>query len=313
LRTGEYYSKGKFLISGEYLVLNGAKALSVPLKFGQSMKVSEISKPGIILWETYVMDKPWFQAGFKGSDMEITYFSDEKIALFIQKLLIAGSELRPGFFNVDQGYFIENRINFDINWGLGSSSSLVSNTANWLETDLLTLYRRLFNGSGYDVFCARAEGPLIYQLDKAVPVIENTSLPSSVTGCLYFVYLGQKQDSQESVRKFRETGLSDPELIQAVSELTLAMVETSEPEKFMELMRKHESLVSGILGVPPVKQELFPDFKGEIKSLGAWGGDFIMVCTFLDPAEVRDYFGGKGKEVVFSWKEIVYCKLNDET
>jgi len=306
LRTGEYFSKGKFLISGEYLVLHGAKALSVPLKFGQYMKVTEISQTGIIRWETNVLGKPWFTGDFQGNGMEINNTSDEKTAAFIRQLLMAGMELNPYRFREQKGFLIQNQIDFNLEWGLGSSSSLVSNLAYWFDVDLFSFYRGLFDGSGFDVFSARADTPVIYQLVGDGPVVEKTRLHSSVTEHLYFVYLGQKQDSQESVRKFREKRFSDPHAIQAVSDLTLQMIKASEPKKFMELIHLHESLVSGILGIQPVKQAMFSGFQGEIKSLGAWGGDFIMACTLSDRNEVKDYFSAKGMDVVFCWDEIVY-------
>ncbi|MEQ3661167.1 MAG: GHMP kinase, partial [Flavobacterium sp.] len=34
-----YYSNGKLLLTGEYVVLDGAKALAVPTKFGQSLSI----------------------------------------------------------------------------------------------------------------------------------------------------------------------------------------------------------------------------------------------------------------------------------
>jgi hypothetical protein len=306
LRTGEYYSKGKLLISGEYLVLQGAKALSVPLKFGQGMKVTETTNPGVILWETHVMDKPWFRAEFHGSDLEIREASNNRKAFFIRQLLKAGLKYQPGFFPGKDGCCIQNRINFDLEWGLGSSSSLVSNLAHWFDVDLFSFYRESFDGSGFDVFSARADTPVIYQLVGDVPVVEKTKLHPSVAEHLYFVYLGQKQDSQESVRIFKERAVPDPVLIRAVSDLTLEMIAADDPVYFMDLMRQHESLVSGILGRPTARQLMFPGFKGEIKSLGAWGGDFIMACTFLSPGEVRSYFKEQKLDVVFSWNDIVY-------
>lgn len=306
MKTGEFYSKGKLLISGEYLVLQGAKALSVPLKFGQAMKVEETPQAGIIRWETSVLDKPWFSAEFHGRELEVADASNNRKAMFIRQLLKAGIKLNPGFFSFKNGCVIENRINFDLDWGLGSSSSLVSNLAQWFDVDLFSFYRESFDGSGFDVFSARADTPVIYQLVGDVPVVEKTKLHPSVTEHLYFVYLGQKQDSQESVRLFKKSAVPDPDLIRVVSDLTLAMIGAEDPEFFMGLMRQHESLVSGILGRPTARQLMFPGFNGEIKSLGAWGGDFIMACTFMSPGEVRSYFKDKQLDVIFSWNDIVY-------
>ncbi|GAL63796.1 hypothetical protein [Algibacter lectus] len=44
----EYFSNGKLLISGEYVVLDGAISLAVPTKYGQSLTVENINEAKII-------------------------------------------------------------------------------------------------------------------------------------------------------------------------------------------------------------------------------------------------------------------------
>jgi len=46
-----YYMHGKFLITGEYLVLKGALALAQPLRFGQHMDVKKTTEP-ILHWKS---------------------------------------------------------------------------------------------------------------------------------------------------------------------------------------------------------------------------------------------------------------------
>ena len=62
METQTFYSNGKLLITGEYVVLDGAKALALPTKFGQSLVV----KPGInhqIKWTSFDSDESvWFEA-----------------------------------------------------------------------------------------------------------------------------------------------------------------------------------------------------------------------------------------------------------
>ena len=59
-----YYSNGKLLITGEYLVLDGAIALALPTKTGQNLVVS----PGEnqqIQWKSYDFDGSiWFENNF---------------------------------------------------------------------------------------------------------------------------------------------------------------------------------------------------------------------------------------------------------
>lgn len=306
MRSGEFYSKGKFLLSGEYFVLYGAKALAVPLKFGQRMLVTEIPRAGVIEWETYVMDKRWFKATFRLKDMEILESSSLKTAIFIRDLLRAGGELEPALKSASQGFSIYNHLDFDIRWGMGSSSSLVSNLAYWLDVDPYTLYRITFQGSGYDVFCARANGPMTFQLKLERCEIREVSFNPAFADYLFFVYLGRKQDSQESVKKFKSQPRSEDRIINQVTDLTDAFIKSPDLEDFLSVIRIHEDVISAAIGLPTVKQAIFPDFNGEIKSLGAWGGDFVMAASPMSQKEVKEYFHRKKLKVVFNWHEIIY-------
>jgi mevalonate kinase len=306
LRTGEYCSKGKFLISGEYFVLHGAKGLAVPLRFSQRMIVTEIHDPGVLLWETIVLGQPWLSARYHMDDISVLETTDAVKAGFIRNLLTKAAELQPALHRISTGYSVRNIIDFDMNWGLGSSSSLVSNISYWLDIDPFELYKKAFQGSGYDVYCARAEKPIIYWLSDGNPVIREVDFKPSFSGHLFFVYSGRKQDSQESVRDFRELSLNNKHVIDKISSLTDSLISAESLEEFSGLLRQHEKIVSDATGMPVVKESYFPDFDGEIKSLGAWGGDFILAATPMKYEETRDYFAGKGLAVVFRWEEIVF-------
>ena len=59
-----YYSNGKLLLTGEYLVLDGAKSLALPTKFGQDLLVESIPEPQII-WGSFTHSGDcWFEAVF---------------------------------------------------------------------------------------------------------------------------------------------------------------------------------------------------------------------------------------------------------
>ena len=306
MSAGEFYSKGKFLLSGEYLVLNGAKSLAVPLKFGQRMMISELPEPGTLKWETFVMGNSWFSGEYNLNNLEILGYSDQKTALFVQQVLRSGAKLQPERLKAAHGYLVQNHIDFDINWGLGSSSSLVSNMAYWLDIDPFALYRELYQGSGYDVFCARATKPILYQLKENIPEIQEISFKPSFSDHIYYVHLGRKQDSQQSVKQFRMQFNHNDKLIRQISEITDLMLKAGSMDEFMRVIILHESAISSVLGMKPVKEDIFPDFHGEIKSLGAWGGDFIMAATPMNHDEVIDYFCSKNMPIIFRWKEIVY-------
>ena len=48
----EFYSHGKLLISAEYAVLDGAKALALPTKLGQRLQVTKTNTE-YILWKSF--------------------------------------------------------------------------------------------------------------------------------------------------------------------------------------------------------------------------------------------------------------------
>ena len=70
------------------------------------------------------------------------------------------------------------------------------------------------------------------------------------------------------------------------------------------LMQCHERIIARCIGQEPV-QKRFPGFEGVLKSLGAWGGDFILAATDWTENQVKDYFKGKGLKVIFGYKEMV--------
>lgn len=60
--------------------------------------------------------------------------------------------------------------------------------------------------------------------------------------------------------------------------------------------------MSDILEIRTIKEVAFPDFKGVVKSLGAWGGDFVMAIAKEDP---KDYFVSKGYETILTYDEMI--------
>jgi len=98
-----FHSNGKLLISGEYLVMQGALALAVPVKFGQALSVKK-SNASYLHWETYVQDKLWFSARFN-HDFSFEKASDEQTAAFLSKLLKTAQRLNPQFLSEIRNWF----------------------------------------------------------------------------------------------------------------------------------------------------------------------------------------------------------------
>ncbi len=72
--------------------------------------------------------------------------------------------------------------------------------------------------------------------------------------------------------------------------------------EFTSLMFLHEELISTIIEMPTVKKQLFPDYPGLIKSLGAWGGDFVLV-TGEEPDQA--YFRKKGYATIIPFNKMM--------
>jgi hypothetical protein len=87
-----------------------------------------------------------------------------------------------------------------------------------------------------------------------------------------------------------------------INEITLAVLNSNSMAEFSTLLNKHEGIMSSILELPLVKEGLFADFDGSIKSLGAWGGDFVMVVSKNNPTS---YFENKGFKTIVPYKDMI--------
>lgn len=293
----DYYASGKLLLFGEYLVLKGAKSLAIPLKFGQQMKVTSIATSEI-KWTARVMGEEWFTARFtqEGALIET---SDKAKATIIIKLFKIIKDKNPSLFH--SGYQLILNTDFHTEWGLGSSSTLISLLAQWSNTDPFLLLENTFGGSGFDVACATSPGPALFETDgkKIVPI----NLSPAVTSKMLFVYSGKKKESRSEVNRFNKMNIL-PDVIQQMNSIVSSVICCEQVEELEKLIDQSESLISGILNIDPVKKSTFNDYPYCVKSLGAWGGDFVM-ATYRDEQEARNYFKHKGYGVQFNYDQII--------
>jgi mevalonate kinase len=307
----KYYSNGKFLISGEYLVLKGALAFAIPLKFGQSLQVLHLNHgTQSINWKSYVRENLWFEARFSPERLEIIDTNDNDKAVILQKLLIVANQLNPELLEKQMGFEVISNINFDITWGLGSSSSLLSNIAHWFNVDPMVLHHKTSKGSGFDVACARAKGPILYQLTAENAKITPVTFDPGFRDQIYFVYLGKKQQSDRSIKCYHNLLKSRELEVEEISELTEEIVFAHSLSDFEYAIKEHEKIISGVLGRKTTGEVRFPDYTGSVKSLGAWGGDFVMMTWKNERADLEKYLNEKGYFTIFSFDEIVYRHAN---
>ncbi len=317
-----FHANGKLLLSGEYFVLDGALALAVPTSKGQAMKIEKnVDHPsssfGKIHWISYLENEehPWFQASFNIHDFQCLESSNPEVATRLVELFRSINTQKPAFWPgyLDSDITISSHLEFPREWGLGSSSTLISLLAQWSDTNPYTLLGDSFGGSGYDLACATAEGPIFYQKIDGQPIVETASFRPPFVDYLYFVFLGKKQNSREGIKRYRQkVGEEKTKVIEQISKLTIQMAAAQSLEQWNQLIEEHEDLISKSLKLPKVKTAFFPDFPGSVKSLGAWGGDFVMVSSELGEENLRAYFGNRGLEVVIPFGEMLKDKYNDK-
>lgn len=300
----QFYSNGKLLLTGEYAVLDGATSLAIPTRYGQSLNVKEIEYPKL-LWKS-LDDKGaiWFEMGMDipswGMQYELSAQKSLKDTLL--KILSMAKALNPKFMDGSRGYKIETKLDFPRNWGLGSSSTLINNIAQWAGVDPYQLLWETFSGSGYDIACAQFDHPILYQLNNQKPYVQKVHFNPPFKQHLFFIYQNRKQDSREGIAQYRKTDINTSYFVHQVTGITKKITASKSQSEFNDLITEHENLLATTLNLVPVQKSVFPDFVGAIKSLGAWGGDFILVSGNEDTVP---YFKEKGYDTIIPYSEMV--------
>lgn len=296
-----FYSNGKLLITGEYVVLDGAKALALPTKFGQDLTV-ENGFGKAIHWKSFDADGSlWFEDKIPFESIRQKSESQNPISQTLIEILHAAYVLNPDFLETD-GFLVTTKLTFPRFWGLGTSSTLINNIALWIGIDAFLLLKNSFGGSGYDIACAQNNHPILYQIGDKNPIIEPVNFNPEFASKLYFVYLNKKQSSKSAIQSYYQKRKTITDTVSAVDDLTIQILMAETAVTFATLLEKHEAILSEILELPTVKSALFPDFKGTIKSLGGWGGDFVLVVSEENPTA---YFKEKGYETVIPYSEMI--------
>ena len=296
-----YYSNGKLLLTGEYVVLDGALSLAIPTASGQYLKATTLDEP-LVIWKSFdYQGDIWFETIFSLEDLAsgIKDLPEGKLKRLFE-ILRATKLLNSDF--LDSGCQIETKLTFPQDWGLGSSSTLINNIATWAQVDPYKLLEQTFGGSGYDIACAGNNNPITYQLDNKQRTIMEVVFNPSFKDKLYFIYLNKKQNSRDGVVRYKTNTDDKSEIIKAVSNITNKLISSSHLNDFNKLIDLHEQLISSIIHQAPVKESLFSDFNGSIKSLGAWGGDFVLVTSDDNPTP---YFNRKGYHTVIPYSKMI--------
>lgn len=298
-----FYSHGKLLLTGEYLVLDGAKSLALPTHKGQylTVKTNATSK---LIWKSFdEQNNVWFEDEFELGNLNSTETTNAVSKTLID-ILLAAQQLNSKFLKESSGVYVTTKLTFSREFGLGSSSTLIANIAKWAKVDPYQLLWQSFKGSGYDLACATSNSALLYQLKNSLANVTPVGFTPSFKNHLYFVYLNKKQNSKEGIAHYRGlSSLKKDDAVKRVNAITEALLTCESLSKFDDLLEEHEALLSDVLQMPTIKNQLFSDYHGLVKSLGAWGGDFVLV-TVKDATDLM-YFTDKGYKTVFSFNDMI--------
>jgi len=303
-----FYSNGKLLITSEYLVLDGAVALALPTVYGQNLIVKiDNNNENILTWNSIDYDgKVWFNCKFEILSFNIISSSNKNTALTLQKILQEIKKTNPLFLTENNNIDVTTKLTFNKNWGLGTSSTLINNIANWGKVNAFDLQFKIFGGSAYDIACAQNDNPILYQLNHKIPTIKNVDFNPLFKEQLFFIYLNKKQNSRNAIKLYENFKGNKAKLVEEISKLTNAICSETSFSYFENLIKEHEKIISKVTQTKSVQDLLFNDYFGQIKSLGAWGGDFILATGNDDSIK---YFKNKGFDTVIPYSKIILTPI----
>ena len=89
-------------------------------------------------------------------------------------------------------------------------------------------------------------------------------------------------------------------MISRISIITKEIIYSKTIEEFEHFLDEHEAITGQYIQSETVKSKYFSDYEGSVKSLGAWGGDFVLATR-----ENKKYFLDKGFDTILSFSEII--------
>src|SRR5690606_22316684 len=242
----EFYSNGKLFILGEYYVLEGAKVFALPTKFGQYLNVFPL-KTKTLSWKSYDADgSVWFNDDIAINDiLSNNQSSTDKVRNTLVDILHQAHLMNPLILE-NNGFLVEAKLTFPRNWGLGTSSTLINNIAQWFEIDAFELLQRSFWGSGYDIACAQNNVPVTYQVTNHLPVFEQYSFNPTLNDNIYMVNLNQKRTSKEVSAYFKKRQKNLTNEVNKVSKMSDELLQIKDLDTFNTFFKRYEQNLSTI-------------------------------------------------------------------
>lgn len=298
-----YRSNGKLFLIGEYIVIDGAKAFALPTKYGQCLFVEDSAKnTNTISWKaTKYDDSLWFEAELSLDHLDIISSTNDQLSQSLQTILKQAQTLNSDFFNSNKSYQCLTKLEYPQEWGLGSSSTLIDLISQWIDVNPFELNKLTFNTSGYDIACAHHNKPILFQNKPRIEV-EELELNWNFKDKLYFVYLNQKQDTQAVVGNHYKNKPKDWQMINELSDLVVQATKVDNLTDLESIMVEYQDRLGAFMQIPKAKELYFSDYEGSVKSLGAWGGDFVLV-TYREG--MKEYFKEKGYDTIIPFSEMI--------
>ena len=201
----EYYSNGKLLLTSEYVVLDGIECIALPTKYGQSLSVEE-NQSNEINWISYDnKNHIWFEEKFVFNKKNKLKYLREKnnISDTLLKIFLSIFKLNSYVLSDNLGYDFISKLSFSKNWGLGSSSTLINNLADWAKVDSYELLKLTFGGSGFDIACAKHNKPIKFSNLKNKISVKEVNFNPIFKENIFFIYLGEKQNSRDGIQRYK--------------------------------------------------------------------------------------------------------------
>ena len=196
----KFKSNGKLLLTGEYLILDGALSIALPCNYGQSLEFNKESSEQMS-WKSFNSNNElWFSAIIESENLKLIETNDKRKAGWLIEILQKAKYLSNDYSTIN-GEFKSN-LDFPNDWGLGSSSTLINNIAQFYNVDPFELHFKCSNGSGYDIACASSKAPITYRLINNKPEVKKIDWNPIFQKELFFIHLNKKQNSKKEVIRY---------------------------------------------------------------------------------------------------------------
>src|SRR5690606_13347609 len=130
-----------------------------------------------------------------------------------------------------------------------------NNIAQWEHVDPYKLLWSCFGGSGYDIACAKHNTPILYRLEKGLPVVHEITFDPPFKSNFFYVHLNKKKNSKEWISNYREKDLDRTKLFSEVSKITTCILSCFDLTNFESLLTAHEDLISHTLKIPTIREQ----------------------------------------------------------